>query len=133
MDNRPPNNHKRTSGMTLSLTDGFILAGTSVLVWWMHWNGNEMWWIIVAVLGHFFLFCNVFRIRRALELWWAAVFVINVGFWLAQGRTGWWPAMICQVPVTLVVILLQMRSPWYHGVGARWINRRLDDYLNDRL
>jgi hypothetical protein len=59
--------------------------------------------------------------------------VINVGFWLAQGRTGWWPAMICQVPVTLVVILLQMRSPWYHGVGARWINRRLDDYLNDRL
>lgn len=99
----------------------------------MHRAGHAMWWIVVAVVGHFFLFCNVFLVRRALELWWAAAFVINVGWWLSQGEADWLPAMAYQAPVTVLVIALEMRSPRYHGIGARWINRRLDDYLNNRL
>jgi hypothetical protein len=99
----------------------------------MHRQGSEIWWIVAAVVGHFFLFCNVFRIRRSLELWWAAIFVINAGWWLFHDQTGWLPTMGYQAPVTLIVIIIEMCSPWYHGIGAQRINRRLDEYLNDKL
>ena len=88
-----------------------------------------MWWIVAAVVGHFFLFCNVFRVRRSLELIWAAIFLITVGYRFAQGEMGWFPVMIIQGPVTLVVIGIEMMSPSYHGIAARKINRHLDDYL----
>ncbi len=119
--------------MRLSFSDVAVLASACLGVWWMHRHNNDMWWIIAAVVGHFFLFCNVFRIRRSLELWWAAIFVINTAWWLAQGQTDWLPTMGYQAPVTLVVIIIEMYSPWYHGIGARRINRRLDEYLNDEL
>lgn len=119
--------------MRLSFSDGVVLLTASAGVWWMHRQGNEMGWIVATVVGHFFLFCNVFRIRRSLELWWAAIFVINTGWWLAQGYTGWLPTMKYQAPVTVVVLIIEMCTLSYHGIGARWINRRLDDYLNNRL
>jgi hypothetical protein len=119
--------------MRLSSADALILVAASAIAWWMHRAGNDMWWMVAAVVGHFFLFCNVFRIRRSLELGWAAVFVANVGWWLSRDCTGWLPAMQYQAPVTVVVILIEMFSPSYHGIGARCINRRLPGYLNDEI
>ena len=100
---------------------------------WMRHAGHEQWWVIATVVGHFFLFCNVFLVRRSLELWWALFFVINTGWWLINGRSDWLPTLAWQAPVTIFVILLEMLSPRYHGIGARRINRRLDEYLNDDL
>ncbi len=130
---KAPSEVHRTSGLRLSLADVAILFTATAIVWWMGREGNEMAWIVAVVVGHFFLFCNVFRLRRSLELWWAAVFVLNVGWWLAQGQAGWLPAMLYQGPVTVIVIVIEMLSPRYHGIGARWINRRLDDYLENKI
>lgn len=123
----------RTYGARLSATDVVVLLLAAAGAWWMHRAGHELWWVVLAVVGHFFLFCNVFLVRRSLELIWAGIFVCNMGWWMAQGKLGWWPVMMWQVPVTVVVITVEMLSPSYHGIGARWINRRLDDYLNERL
>jgi hypothetical protein len=116
----------RTSGFRLSISDALVLLIAAAGAWWLHRAGHELWWIVAAVVGHFFLFCNVFRVRRSLELCWAAAFIINMGWWMAQDRIGWLPAMAWQAPISLAVIGIEILSPSYHGIGSRWINRRRD-------
>lgn len=69
------------------------------------------------VLGHFFLFCNVFRVRRSFELIWSGVFLLNTGAILAFVPEPVWPALF-QLPVTVAVIRAEWRSANYHGIGA---------------
>ncbi len=93
----------------------------------------HLWWIIPAALGHFFLFCNVFLVWRRLELLWAASFVVNVVAHVASNEFDFWPPLLWQTPVTLLVVAWQMRSPWYHGIFAHQINARIQDYLSHKL
>lgn len=78
--------------------------------------------VIGFAVAQFFLFCNVFRISRALELIWAGVFVVLAGATIVLGWPGWWVTAGISTGVTLVVILIEMRKPSYHGIGWRWIN-----------
>ena len=73
--------------------------------------------IFVIVLFHFFLFCNVFRIRRRYELIWAGIFVVSVLLCSVFEIWNWWLIVASQSPVTVLVILLEFRSDRYHGVG----------------
>jgi len=77
-----------------------------------------------VVLAHFFLFCNVFRVRRSLELIWAGVFVVNFAAWSMAGSFSWWPVLLVQTPVTIACIGMEMRSPRYHGIGYSHIRRQ---------
>ena len=76
-------------------------------------------------VGHFFLFCNVFRLGRRLELIWASVFVVLAGSTLSSGFPG--PAMTlgATLATTLGVITAQLRAPSYHGLGWQRINPNL--------
>ena len=78
-------------------------------------------WPVPFALVHFFLFCNVFRVRRSHELTWTGLLLVNVAAWWFAGRLGWLPVLISQTPITLGVILLEIRSPDYHGIffGSR--------------
>ncbi len=69
-----------------------------------------------VTLGHFFLFCNVFRLRRSYELFWSILFLANIGFWLSRDELRWAEILALQTPLTIALILLEMRSPNYHGV-----------------
>ena len=62
-----------------------------------------------------------------------AAFVPNAAVHFALETYDANPVLLWQAPVTLWVIVRQMRSPWYHGIFARQINPRLADYLNDTL
>ncbi len=84
---------------------------------------HEMALLFPIVLGHFFLFCNVFRVCRASELAWAGLFVINFTAWALCGHFAWWHVLAAQTPVTLFLIVLEILSPRYHGVGHHWIGR----------
>lgn len=56
--------------------DIVVLVLGAAVAWFM---GTVIWWAgaaVVCVVGHFFLFCNVFRIARASELIWAGTFVV---------------------------------------------------------
>ena len=123
----------RQYGFRFSLWDAVVLLVTGTLSLWVRSKDFPLWWIVPAAVGHFFLFCNVFLVWRSLELIWAAILVVNVASHVATGHPNWWPALGWQLPVTAVVIALQLRSPWYHGILARRINPRLDDYLNGSL
>ena len=123
----------KTYGFRCSKWDILVLLIASVLAFLLYRSGIGIWWIIPAVTGHFFVFCNVFLVWRRWELIWAACFVAIVAWQMAKGELGWWPTLLYVLPVTLTVIVLQMRCRWYHGVWARRLNPRLDDFLNDTL
>lgn len=84
-------------------------------------------------LGHFFLFCNVFLVWRRWEIFWAAVFILNAALHLASGMSGGISVLLCQLPFTVLVIVWQIRSPWYHGIFAEKWNPRLSNYLSGEL
>ena len=86
------------------------------------------WWmgmVIGFAVGHFFLFCNVFRVARPLELAWTAVFVVMAGTTIALGTPGWAVTTGCTLAATILVIVMQLRKPSYHGVAWRRINPEL--------
>jgi len=76
-------------------------------------------WLVATVVLHFFLFCNVFRVRRALELIWSGIFLANVAVFAFIGHIDGALVLLCQLPVTVAVILMEVRSPRYHGVFSR--------------
>jgi FtsH-binding integral membrane protein len=84
----------------------------------------EPWWgIMVAfVVGHFFLFCNIVRMARPLELAWAALFLALAVPTLLLGTPGWPATAAVSLAMTAVVVALQMRRPSYHGLGWSRIN-----------
>lgn len=87
-------------------------------------------WILICVVGHFFFFCNVFRVRRSYELIWAVAFLVNVAFWMVwQLSLEWLPPLLTQLPITMLVIGMEIRSPQYHGIFAERWNPRLGEYL----
>ena len=120
-------------GFRLSVVDGFVLlagvAGTiilSMIVWW--WG-----FVLGFVLGHFFLFCNVVRMARPLELLWSGVFVALAGATIVLETPGWLVTALLSLVVTAIVVVVEMRKPSYHGVGWKWINPGLPAWWESRM
>ncbi len=87
------------------------------LVTWLSWRPfGPVALLFPVTLGHFFLFCNVFRLRRSYELFWNVLFLTNIGFWLFHNELHWAGILALQTPLTIALILLEMRSPNYHSV-----------------
>jgi len=123
----------RTWGLRFSVWDAFILLLAAGLMIALRPATDSPTWAVAVVLGHFFLFCNVFRIHRKKELLWAAFFILNAAFWLDEGKFDWSGVLLMQTPLTIVLIGWEMHGPWYHGIGARRINAHLDRYLKGEI
>jgi hypothetical protein len=98
-----------------------IIAGlmASVALW------STVWWIgfvVAFVVAHFFLFCNVFRVARPLELLWSGIFVTTTYITVAWEIPSWLVTIVFMLIVTATVIAIEMRKPSYHGVFWRRIN-----------
>jgi hypothetical protein len=113
--------HKRC-GFRLSPADALVIAAGAAATWLLRNRLGEMAALPAIVLAHFFLFCNVFRVRRRYELIWAAAFVVNLLAWQAAGAFSWFGVLLAQAPVTFLAIAAEMKGNRYHGVGWRWIN-----------
>ena len=109
-------------GFRLSVSDIVVIVLSCVvaslltsLVWW--------WGLVPGfVVAHFFLFCNVLRMSRPLELLWATVFLVLSGATIACGIPGWPITVVISLIVTAFVTVLEMRKPSYHGIGWTRIN-----------
>ena len=83
-------------------------------------------------LCHFFLFCNVLRATRLLELLWAAAFV---GLWSSayfRGVPSWPHTYAWAFAVTVAVTVVQVRLPSYHGVFWTVLNPRLPQWWEEQ-
>jgi len=120
----------RTAGFRFSLTDGIAISVCAVgtfLAW--KWIG-EFAFVAPITLGHFFLFCNVFRVHRNYELIWAASFIINFSFWVLGTEAGSIPygkLLAVQLPITALLITLEICSKRYHGIFYRRTNPHVEE------
>ena len=115
-------------GFRISVTDSLVLfAGAvgSILA------AQVEWWMGLVVgfaIGHFFLFCNVFRISRPLELAWAALFIVLAGSTITTEQPGWPLVIGISLIATLLVVAEQVRKPSYHGIAWQRLNPKLLDW-----
>ena len=109
-------------GFRLSVRDAIVIvigiAAASYLF------SIEPWWsfVVVFVVAHFFLFCNVVRMARPLELVWAAMFLALASATLLTEAPGWPLTTAVSLVVTVVIVVVQMRKASYHGLGWQRIN-----------
>lgn len=110
----------KAHGFRLSRMDVGVIVSVIVLtVVARPWLG-EMSWLFAIVAGHFFLFCNVFRIHRKYELVWSGLFVINVSTLCVIGAVDWGLVLAAQSPITALFIVLSFVQRDYHGVLWRY-------------
>ena len=80
--------------------------------------------LAVVAVFHFFLFCNVFRVSRPLELLWSAFFLACVGV-RALADVPWSILGGAVLAATVIVVWRQALKESYHGVLWRWLNPEL--------
>lgn len=121
---RPWWDPRRPAGFRFSAIDALIV-GLCVPATWALWPAvDEMALVCPVALGHFFLFCNVFRLGRRAELLWGAAFVVNACAWTWFEAFTWPRVVLAQAPVTLGAIAVAIGRKDYHGVGHRLLRRR---------
>lgn len=126
-------NRTRTFGFRFSVTDAAVICLALTAAGGLQRMENPLWWIVLVVVAHFFLFCNVFRVRSNFELVWACTFLLNTGFWLRRAELNCLPVLAIQLPITACVLLAEMRSLRYHGIFAARINPGLADYVAGKI
>jgi hypothetical protein len=115
-------------GFRLSMFDVIILiTGAGACVYALTIEQNFAIAIAFVIL-HFFLFCNVLRMSRRLELAWASIFagmaIMHISFELLS-----WPLVFAiSLAATCAVALIEIRHPSYHGIGWKWLNARLPEW-----
>jgi hypothetical protein len=120
-------------GFRFSVRDGLVLfggvAGAILLSMFLWWQG----FIVGFVVAHFFLFCNVVRMARPLELLWSGVFVALASATITIDVPGWVATFVISAVVTVIVVVVEIRKPSYHGVGWKWINPSLPSRWEDQM
>lgn len=119
-------------GFRLSALDVVVLILGALGVVVLASSGPALAFIVGFVVGHFFLFCNVFRLSRPPELIWAVCFTVLAGSTLTTGSPSWFATTILSLVVTIVLIMLEMRKPSYHGVLWQRLNPCLRDWWDNR-
>lgn len=110
-------NHHPTHGFRFSVVDALaIIVCIAFTIWGLKALGSTAW-LFPFVLGHFFLFCNLFRVPRRPELVWAGCFIALAFTCLVLDRSIL-NAMWMVLPITAGVLLYAVRLPTYHGVGS---------------
>jgi hypothetical protein len=109
-------------GFRLSVGDILILVagtvGAVVAARIDQWAGVAVGFVV----GHFFLFCNILRMSRRLELVWAAAFSILAISSVVWGLWRWPVVLVCTSGLTVSLAAVEMRRPSYRGAGWRRLN-----------
>jgi len=89
--------------------------------------------IVIYVVGHFLLYCNVFRVSRPPELIWAFLFVMLSGLTILLGKPGWTVTVVCSILSTIVILLIEIRRPSYHGILWERLNPNLKNWWAENV
>ncbi len=115
-------------GFRISITDVLVLIAGAVGSSFVIIIDLGLGLAIAFTVGHFFLFCNVIRMPRHLELIWAAVFIILSVCTIEMHSPSWLTTFGISIGATLVLVIIQMRHPSYHGVGWVKVNPNLSQW-----
>lgn len=88
-------------------------------------------WFGVAIafpIVHFFVFCNVVRMARPLELTWAATFVALAAMTVVFEAWSWPVTLGLSLILSTALVTMELRKPSYHGAFWRQINPGLPQW-----
>lgn len=120
-------------GFRISIVDTLVLAaGTAGSLFLIQESSDAAILVAMPVL-HFFLFCNVFRIKRRKELIWAAIFVISAAFFIVYQMFSAALLLVVNFLVAATMIALEMREPDYHGIFWQNINPGLEQWWKNKI
>ena len=116
-------------GFRLSVVDVVVLIVGAIASAFIFTIDRWLGIAIAFVVIHFFLFCNVLRMSRPLELTWAAVFAALAIAMISLNALTWPIVFAISAMLTVVVAVIESRRPSYHGVGWRKINPSLPEWF----
>ncbi len=120
-------------GFRMSARDAVALivgAGLAIALGSRLWQAGA---VTAFAVGHFFLFCNVFRIERKPEIHWAALFVSLTTINVLTGFPGWPATFGISLGASAGLIVFEMRKPNYHGIGWKRINPELSAWWKAQI
>ncbi|HEX8371729.1 MAG TPA: hypothetical protein VF585_03040 [Chthoniobacterales bacterium] len=116
-------------GFRLSILDAAILAaGVAVACV----GPRDLAIVATSAVFHFFLFCNVFRIRRVPELVWAGIFVILSSATIATGWPTWGITLAVSSGIAALIIWRELKIPSYHGLLWQKFNPALTEWWKQK-
>ncbi len=120
---RPWWDARRPAGFRFSLTDAVVILVCAGATWGLRQPIGPLILVCPVALGHFFLFCNVFRVGRPSEIIWSVLFIVNCVVWVPFDVLGWLRLIAAQSPAALAVIALTITRRDYHGWGWSVVRR----------
>ena len=88
--------------------------------------------VIAMAVGHFFMFCNVFRLSRIPELIWAGGFLLLVAIHLRTGFIEISLVALLSILLSVTLIATELRKPSYHGIFWKQLNPDLLRWFDDQ-
>jgi len=116
-------------GFRFSVLDGVIIATALLGTWYLLPYSWLLSVIVLFVVAHFFLFCNIVRMSRIPELIWASIFVLLTIASISLNLISWHIAASLSLLSTAVLVLREIRQPFYHGVLWKRLNPDLPDWF----
>ena len=117
-------------GFRISIIDTFVIVIAITASTLLHKTDIVFSVAIIFVVGHFFLFCNVFRLSRKPELIWAAIFVLLALAHQFLGITPWFVGIV-SFSLTIALVYFETRKPSYHGVFWQKFNPNLPKWFSE--
>lgn len=87
--------------------------------------------LMIFVILHFFLFCNIVRMSRIPELIWATFFLLMFYVHLKLSAITFFQALASCMSVTFILIFLEVKKPGYHGVFWKKFNPNLPEWFSE--
>lgn len=112
--------HDRPWGFRFSAMDAFILAGGAVATITLWYFAGPFALVVPYLLGHFFLFCNTFRVGGERSLIWIFSLLANVYVWPQTQSLA--VHLVVQVLITLALIVQCVLGKNYHGFACERLN-----------
>jgi hypothetical protein len=115
-------------GFRLSALDVIVLIVGCVAAGYVMTVDRWLGIAIAFVVLHFFLFCNVLRMSRPLELLWAGMFAALAVAAILFNFLAWPIVFAVASLMTGVIAFIQARRPSYHGLGWQKLNPGLPEW-----
>ncbi len=107
----------------LAIIGGVVVAGASFPY------SSVITFLVLFVVGHFFLFCNIIRMSRPSELIWSGIFLALSSASLLKGFPSWSVTVLISTLLTVLLVVIETRKSSYHGVAWQKVNPGLPDWF----
>lgn len=116
-------------GFRISFTDvAFLLIVSAIAAYVFNVYGAAGYTVITPAI-QFFLFCNVFRIRRMAELIWVGFYLSGLLLIFFNGISFAY-SLIMGLGLGALIIASEARHPSYHGIFWQKINPDLKTWFD---